>query len=129
MSTAKEAIFHGLRQFLEARAEIGFAYLHGSFLDGEAYHDVDVALYLDPPAADPFDYEMALSVEMTRALHVQVDVQVLNRAPLGFQHQTLRGRLLFARDEKLLTDYIERVSWEYMEFSHHLREFLEAVTT
>jgi predicted nucleotidyltransferase len=86
---SKEEIYQRLRQLLEARSEISFVYLHGSFIDGAAYHDVDVALYLEPPVADPFDYQMALSVEMTRALRLPVDVQVLNDASLGFQHSVL----------------------------------------
>lgn len=118
-----------LRQLLETRSEISFAYLHGSFIDGIAYNDVDVALYLEPPAADPFDYQMALSVELTRALRLPVDVQILNGAPLGFQHSVLQGELLLAQDFEKLTDFIERVGWEYMQFSHHLRDYLEAVTT
>ncbi len=126
---ADEQIRQSLCQLLEGRPEIGFAYLHGSFLDGVAYHDVDIALYLEPPAADPFDYEMGLSVELTRALHLPVDVHLFNSAPLGFQRQALQGELLFVRDEALLTDFIERVTWEYMEFSHHLRDYIEAVTT
>ena len=126
---ARETIFQRLRQLLEARPEISFAYLHGSFVEGTTYHDVDLALYLDPPAADPFDYEMTLSVELTRALRLPVDVHVLNGAPLGFQHQVLQGQLLFARDEASLTEFIEHVSWEYMQFSHHLADYLEAVTT
>ncbi len=126
---SKREIYHRLRQLLEARSEISFAYLHGSFIGDVAFHDVDVALYLEPPAADPFDYQMALSVELTRALRLPVDVQVLNDAPLGFQHSVLQGELLFARDEAHLTDFIEHVGWEYMQFSHHLRDYLEAVTT
>jgi hypothetical protein len=124
-----ENVSRSLRDILEARPEISFAYLHGSFIDGGAHHDVDVAVYLDPPSIDAFDYEMALSVELTRSLHLPVDVQVLNGAPLGFQHSVLRGNLLFARDEVFLTDFIEQVGWEYMEFSHHLRDYLEAVTS
>jgi predicted nucleotidyltransferase len=118
-----------LLMLLKTRPEINFAYLHGSFIDSVAYHDVDVALYLDPPAADPFEYAMSLSVELTRALRVPVDIQILNHARLGFQHSVLRGELLFAQDMEKLTDFIEHVGWEYMQFSHHLRDYLEAVTT
>lgn len=129
MRAEKEAIRQHLRQLLEQRPEISFAYLHGSFVDRADYHDVDVALYLDPPTAEPFDYETELSATLTLALHVPVDVHVLNGAPLGFQHQVLRGELLFARDEVFLTDFIEQVGWEYMQFSHHLRDYWEAVTS
>lgn len=126
---SSENIRQRLRQLLETRPEISFAYLHGSFLDGFAYHDVDVALYLEPPTADFFDYAMAPSVELTRSLHVAVDAQVLNDAPLGFQRSVLQGELLFARNQEKLTDFIERVGWEYRQFSHHPRDYLEAVTT
>lgn len=72
---------------------------------------------------------MTLSLELTRALGQSVDVQVLNHAPLGFQHQALRGELLLARDEQRLTDYIERVSWDYLQFAHHAQDYLQVVMT
>jgi len=122
-----------LRACLEPRPEIRFAYLHGSALAGLPYRDLDVALYLDPalPAAhDPFDYEMRLSVELTQALGFPVDVHVLNQAPLGFQHQAVRGDLLLVRDADELADYLENVAQLYMEFAYlgrlYLREVLRA---
>ena len=126
---ADETIIQHLRQLLEERPEISFAYLYGSFLSGLAYNDIDVALYLEPLPADPFDYEMNISVELTRALRQTVDVHLLNQAPLSFQHQVLQGELLLARVEDQLTDYIEYVANEYTAFFHHLLPYLEAVTT
>lgn len=116
-----------LRETLEARAEIIFAYLHGSFAEGLPFHDVDVAVYLDPPVAmttDIFDYEMSLSVKLTRTFRFLVDVHVLNGAPLGFQHSVLQGEVLLVRDEDKLTDFIERVSLEYMDFAYLGRRYL-----
>ena len=106
-----------LRNRLSVRPEIAFAYLHGSYVEGRPYHDMDVAVYLDPAwVGDVFDYEMSLSAELTLALHVMVDVHALNGAPLGFCHAVLQGEVLFARDEEALADYIERVSLEYMNY-------------
>ena len=117
-----------LRDRLLARPEIAFAYLHGSFAEGLPYHDVDVAVYLDSSwAGDVFDYEMSLSTELTLALHVAVDIHVLNGAPLGFCHSALQGEVLFTRDEEMLADYIERVSLEYMDFEHLGRIYLHEV--
>ncbi|HIC93407.1 MAG TPA: nucleotidyltransferase domain-containing protein [Anaerolineae bacterium] len=114
-----------LQKALEARAEIIFAYLHGSFAEGLPFHDVDVAVYLDPAfATDIFDYEMSLSVELTRYLRFPVDVHVLNGAPLGFQHSVLRGEVLLVRDEDELTGFIERVGLEYMDFAYLGRLYL-----
>ncbi|MBL7183489.1 MAG: nucleotidyltransferase domain-containing protein [Anaerolineae bacterium] len=116
-----------LREALAARAEIIFAYLHGSFAEGLPFHDVDVAVYLDPAlamATDIFDYEMSISVELTRTLRFLVDVHVLNGAPLGFQHSVLQGEALLVRDEDELTDFIERVGLEYMDFAYLGRRYL-----
>lgn len=120
-----------LKENLLLRPEISFAYLHGSFLDeGLPFHDIDVAIYLVPERTeeiDVFDYEMELSVELTRLLCFPVDVHVLNGAPLGFQHSVLQGELLFARDEDFLADFIEKVSLEYMEFAYLGRLYLREV--
>ncbi len=126
---AREQVFEQLDHLLKKRPEVSFAYLHGSFLDGLTYHDIDVAVYLHPLVADPFDYAMSASVELTRALRQSIDVQVLNNAPLAFQHQVLQGKLLFTRNELQLTDFIEAVAGEYMAFAHFLPDYLEAVTT
>ena len=125
----QEDIRQHLRQFLEGRPEITFAYLYGSFTNQEIFHDVDVALYLEPLPTDVFDYAMDMSVELTRALQLTVDVQVINDLPIGFKHQVLQGELLFTRDETFLTDFIEYVANEYTAFSHFLPEYLEAITT
>jgi predicted nucleotidyltransferase len=120
-------LHYRLREALETREEIIFAYLHGSFAEGLPFHDVDVAIYLDPALAttmDIFDYEMNLSVKLTRTLRFLVDVHVLNGAPLGFQHTVLQGEALLVRDEDKLTDFIERVSLEYMDFAYLGRRYL-----
>ena len=116
-----------LREALEAREEIVFAYLHGFFAEGPPFRDVDVAIYLDPTVAmtiDIFDYEMDLSVELTRTLRLPVDVHILNGASLGFQHSALQGEALLVRDEDKLTDFIERVAIEYMDFAYLGRRYL-----
>jgi hypothetical protein len=52
---------------------------------------------------------------------------VLNRAPLGFLHSVLRGKLLFARDEERLSDLIEVVARDYMVFAHHRCQYLREI--
>ena len=125
---SREELKQRLRALLEARPEIQFAYLHGSFAEeGLPYHDVDVALYLEPAQAavlDLFDYAMELSTDLTLQFHVPVDVQMLNEAPLDFQHSVFQGELLFARDEEAMMDLLEQVAWEFMQFEHHWRESL-----
>jgi predicted nucleotidyltransferase len=124
----REELANRLREHLSERDEIHFAYLHGSFIDSIPFNDIDVAVYVRPSVIDTFAYEMDLSTELTLELHQPVDVKVLNKAPTGFQHAVFRfGRILFARDDILLSDHIERISREYLDFSHHLTAYLEAL--
>lgn len=124
-----DEIVRRLAPFLEPRREIRFAVLHGSVLDRADAHDVDVAVWLEMPSLDPFEAESALSIALSRESGLQIDVQILNGAPIGVLHQVFRGRLMFARNETEVTDLIERVAEEALQFSHHLRDYLEAVTT
>jgi predicted nucleotidyltransferase len=115
-----------LKELLEPREEIIFAYLHGSFVEGLPFNDIDLAVYVDQSKVpDTFDYEMDLSVKLTMALHFPVDVRVLNDAPLGFQHSVLQGEAILVRDEEVLTDFIERVAREYMDYAYLGRMYLE----
>ncbi len=126
-----EEIRPRLRALLAAHPEIDFAYLFGSFADGLPHRDVDVGIFLRPESITDavFDREMTLSVALTLALHTDIDVHVLNGAPLGFQQTVLRGEPLLMRDEQRLTDFIERVGWEGMEFAHHAEDYLREVLT
>lgn len=126
---AQDTVYQELRRALAGRPEIAFAYLHGSFAQGLPYHDLDVALYLSPIPKDIFEYEMQLSIELTRRLGFPVDVHILNEAPLGFQHAVLQGQILLVRDEAFLTDFIERVSRDYAEFVYLGRAYLQEVTS
>ncbi|PKO21020.1 MAG: hypothetical protein CVU38_17005 [Chloroflexi bacterium HGW-Chloroflexi-1] len=114
---------------LAAREEVDFAYLFGSFVDGDAYNDVDIGVYLRPPLPyeEVFEYEMALSTRLTLDLHMAVDAHVLNDAPMGFQQSALRGEPLLVRDEEQLTDFIEYVGYETMQFAHHAETYLQEV--
>jgi len=121
-----------LCDLLARHREVRFAYLHGSAAEGLPYHDLDVALYLDPnhpDAQDPFEYETRLSVDLTLSLGFPVDVHVLNTAPLGFQHSAVQGRLLMARDDEQLADYLESVTLRYTEFAPLSRAYLMEVLT
>jgi predicted nucleotidyltransferase len=112
---------------LEGHPEIRFAYLHGSALEGLPYHDLDVAVFLEPTyreAGDPYEYEMRLSVELTQALGFPVDVHALNQAPVGFQHSAVQGEVLLARDADELSDYLEHLARMYMEFAPLGRAYL-----
>lgn len=115
-----------LQRRLEARPEIVFAYLHGSFVLGGPYRDVDVAVWVDP-AREPEHgtrYALDLALALEQGLGARVDVQVLNDAPLAFRYHALDGRLLFTRDEEFLDELRARTWDEYFDFAPFARAYL-----
>jgi predicted nucleotidyltransferase len=117
---SKKKVFNLLKNALFKKDEVIFAYLHGSFLDGSLFNDIDIALYLDdkkiPGEKDP-DYCEQLNMELSQLIKFVADVRIMNHAPLGFQHSVFKhGQLLFSRDDELRSDLIEKTSMEYMDF-------------
>jgi predicted nucleotidyltransferase len=117
---SKEKVFDLLKNALLKKGEIIFAYLHGSFLDGFLFNDIDAALYLDDkkiPREKTSDYCEQLNMELSELVRFVVDVHILNHAPVGFQHSVFKhGQLLFSKDDELRSDLIEKISMEYMDF-------------
>lgn len=130
-NSAREHLEEAIRHELEARPEIAFAYLHGSFLAGGDYRDIDVAVWLDPARVASDDrerYALDLSVALHLGLKQPVDVRALNDASLAFRHHALKGRLLMARDREFLDELRARTWDEYFDFlpfaHRYLREAL-----
>ena len=69
--------------------DILFAYLHGSFLTGESFRDIDVGILTG--VAKDLSFESDLSFELSTALGYEIDVRVMNDAPVAFQMAALRN--------------------------------------
>ncbi len=115
---AREALVRRLKAELEEEPAVAFAYLHGSLLDSDAVHDVDVGLYLRESDAERGPaVASALSARLSSIAGLPVDVRVLNEAPLSFVYHVLRGRLLLCRDEDLLTSKLEDIARRYLDLA------------
>ena len=123
----RESLVAALRQALEARPEVALACLHGSFLVGGAYRDIDVAVWLDPSLVareERARYALDLSVTLHLDLGQPVDVRALNDAPLGFRYHALNGRPLVVRDQEFLDELRARTWDEYFDFLPFARQYL-----
>jgi hypothetical protein len=114
-----------LREGLLSRPEIIFAYLHGSFAARCPFRDVDVAIWAEGiDREQAWDYETKLSVALTQALGVEVDIRLLNFAPIGFCLAAANGILLFSRNDDLRCNFLERIGRIYMDFAWLAKEML-----
>jgi len=125
----REALAGRLREALKAKVEVLFAFIYGSFLEGD-FRDIDIGIFLDEvrvPAERHLDYQLDLSEELSSLTDYPLDLRVLNGAPLAFRYNVARGRLLFAQDDDVAVRFIERTWDEYLDFQgvieKHLQEF------
>lgn len=98
---------------------IRFAVVYGSFLDQDAFRDVDLGIWTTN-SADP-RLDMKLAASLSSALGVPFDVRRLNDAPVPFLYRALRGRIVLVRDEELLANLMERIAREYHDLAPRLR--------
>ena len=125
-SDEREQLIRAIKDRLLQEPDIVFAYLHGSFLTEESFRDIDVGI-LSGVAKD-LSFESDLSFELSTALGYEIDVRVINDAPVAFQMAALRnGRLLLSRNDDARTDFIENVGRRYREYAHFRNVFMEAV--
>ena len=121
-------IIKHLSEALAAREEILEAYLFGSRARGEARpeSDVDVAVYIDEALADDghWGYRAELTTYLMVALDTnEVDVVVLNEAPILLYHRVLRdGARLLSRDLRATTTRAGRALSQYFDFLPQLEK-------
>ena len=117
---------------VSGQPEIVFAFLHGSFLDGSFFRDIDLGIFVrGMDSADFWDYEARLCQQIEEALNnlFLVELKVINKAPLSFCYHVIRGQILFVRDEGSLTEFMARVARSYLDMApiRH-RYMIEAMT-
>jgi len=111
-----------LEQGLEKAPEVAFAYLFGSALKGENFHDIDIAVYLLPCPSSTYErFRLAMCIgrliERSLRPRHEVDIRVLNEAPLSFCYEVVRtGRLVFSRSEEVRVDYEASLFSEYLDY-------------
>jgi len=122
-SEDRQKIAESVRSILASSEDIVFAYVYGSFARGESVRDLDVALYTTEDK--DFLFAIDIAVLLRRDTGFEVDVTVMNHAPVALQFAILRdGVLLLSKDEALRTALIERVSRQYREYTHFRDLFL-----
>ena len=115
-SEERERLISRITGILKNRGEVAFAYIFGSFVEGEPFHDVDVGLYLSKTPQERFnESSLILSQNLSRELEIPVDVRILNLAPLSFLYHVIRGKLIFEKDEEIRVRVVEQTIQRYLD--------------
>lgn len=127
-----------LRPVFDAEKRIRFAYLFGSAARDDAGEprDIDVAVSVGTssgsapsgPAGDLSLAEEASLYALAAAVGCDVDLVVLERAPLWLQFRILgEGAVVVSRDEPGCIAFRERVERAFLDFRPYHEEYLAAV--
>lgn len=116
---ARAHVREQLARELATHADVAFAYLYGSFVESDAFHDVDVGVYFSPPPTGAL--ASALAQSLSDRAKLPVDVRPLNGAPVSFVYHVLRGQLLLSRDDALLAEVMEQTVHRYLDIAPLLR--------
>ncbi len=125
-ASRKSEIIETLGQELKTERDIRFAFLHGSFLEPGGFRDIDIAIYLGEESSreEELDLGTRLSVKLTGKLSFPVDINVLNRAKLGFAYHAVQGKILVYRDLEEALQYKEDIIIKYLDFSYYIKKNL-----
>ena len=122
------AITRRIRSVLESDERVCFAYLFGSVAQGQARpgSDVDIAV-LTRPRGTLLD-DARLQDELAAALEGEdVDLLVLDDAPLWLRYRVVAGEVVFSRDERCRIAFRERTEKEFLDFRPYHDSYLKAI--
>ena len=104
----------------ELTADVILVYIFGSFLKSNQFNDIDIGVLVSG-ARKPYDYfkygmRIASVIEQSIAPRCEVDLRILNGAPVRFLYEVVRsGRLVFARDEDERSSFEADVLTQYLD--------------
>lgn len=97
----------------QIKRKIVFAYIFGSFVNKDKYHDIDVAVFLKKDfnkfnnAMFPYGYESEFISNLTILTKKKIDFIVINNAEITIQQRIVNnGICLFSKDE------LKRINYE-----------------
>ncbi|MFY9344661.1 MAG: nucleotidyltransferase domain-containing protein [Planctomycetota bacterium] len=118
----RAAILAALTSYFAGRADVFAAYLFGSVArdEAKASSDVDVAVLLRagrPATLEAFDPVFEIQDDLGRILGREIDLVVMNGAPLDLLHRILRdGVLLLDREPIRRMEFELQARTEYFDF-------------
>ena len=110
----KKEVYNTLKDCLCDKQEIDFAYIFGSFIKSDHYHDLDIAVHLekdfnpDDYKKFPYGYESNIIADISALLrNDKIDLVIINKAGILIQQRIINtGVLLFERNR------YKRISYE-----------------
>jgi predicted nucleotidyltransferase len=116
----KDVIIRRIRDILSSLPSLRVAYVYGSFLSRDDFHDIDCALLIDDGAGEEYFLKFAAKVgeilEEALGFTHKCDIRVLNDEPVWFRFEVIStGMPMYVRNEDDRIDFETRVLVEYQD--------------
>ena len=112
----KQEAIKRLAELTELQREVVFAYLYGSFIEDVPFHDIDIGIYVSgigKVKAGPFT--VGFAHRLSKEVGFDVDVRVLNFAPVSFIYHVICGQVFFDRAPEVRTRIVENSIQRYLD--------------
>lgn len=122
-----------IKKVLENINSIVFAYLHGTAVSSKNYNDIDIALFVNPKdyesiiqnSSPTLDIIIPLELKLEQNLHLPIDMQIINNAPLAFRFNIVNHSIILIDRNPLIREQFELLSRvEYFDFKPKSEEYL-----
>lgn len=123
-----EELAPAIREVLANEPAVRFGYLFGSWATGRMgpRSDVDVAVWLQEDAPEPFEVRLGLIGRLEVSLKRPVEVIVLNDAPPTLRYTVVQqGIAVYALDDQERAWFEVQVRKAYWDFEPRLRVYAE----
>ncbi len=116
-----------IKDCLEKRPDLLFAYVYGSFVTAERFRDIDIAVYLNKIPSSPLYVELEFETELGNLIKKHlIDVRLLNGAPLSFRYNVIKsGKPIVVIDDDARTDFEETTLSNYFDFAPFRKMYLK----
>lgn len=119
----KERMVNEISRCLSGVEDLLLGYLYGSFLVRNDFNDIDIGLLVagERTPYELFKYAMRIASDLERCItpRCEVDLRVLNTAPVEFQYEVVKtGQVVFARDENVRVAFEADVLAKYLDLKY-----------
>lgn len=122
----KDILIEKISAVLKARKYIVFAYIFGSFVSRDSFNDIDAGIFIsNMEDISPLKLELEIEAELEDAVHIPVDVRIINNAPPAFVFNILKNKIAIVNNDRgLMADFEGLIFKKYSDLQHLRREYL-----
>jgi len=114
----KKVLIEEISNILKTKEYVLFAYIFGSFISEDVFKDIDIGVFVSGAEGKSLlTLELMLEGEVGDAIHIPIDIRIINHAPPSFVYNMLKGGIVIVDANKpLRSDFEGLVCKKHFDF-------------